>query len=80
MQKMGKKGLDFNNNERFVRIETIIGDTKSTVIIPEGSYNKGSSNIATKKQVFWARVSIQDLISSQISLGHIFMLQESCNG
>lgn len=35
-----------------MRIEAILGDTKSTVIIPEGSYNRGWSNIATKVQDF----------------------------
>ncbi|KAH0665221.1 hypothetical protein KY290_027498 [Solanum tuberosum] len=43
---------NFNNYGRFVRIEAILGDTKSAVIIPEGSYNRGWSNIATKIQGF----------------------------
>ncbi|KAM3221178.1 hypothetical protein P3L10_020446 [Capsicum annuum] len=43
---------NFNRYRRFVRIEAILGDKKSAVIILEGSYNGGWSNIATKIQGF----------------------------
>lgn len=43
---------NFNSYRRFVRIETILGDNKASVIILESSYNEGWDEIAGKIQRF----------------------------
>lgn len=43
---------NFNSYVSFIRIEAILGDRKSAIIIPEGSYNRGWGDIAEKIQGF----------------------------
>lgn len=41
---------NFNSYGRFVRVESILGEYKAAIIIPESSYNKGWGDIARKIQ------------------------------